>query len=161
MIKLITSFLITLIPGIELRGGLPLAISYALENNIPIFLIFISIILINIALIFFVFYFLDKIHEKLLGWEFYRGHFEKYLKRIQKKIDKFEKRKSETEFILLALFVAVPIPGTGAWSGSLISWILGLDRKKSILAISIGVTIAGTIIFLGALGFIGLLNFLT
>lgn len=159
MIKLITAFLITLIPGIELRGGLPLAISYAVENNIPTFLIFISIILVNILLIFFVFYFLDKIHDKLLDWKFYRKHFEKYLRILQKKIDKFERRKGETEFILLALLVAVPLPGTGAWSGSLISWILGLDRKKSILAISVGVIVAGLIIFLGTLGFIGLLNF--
>ena len=50
------------------------------------------------------------------------------------------------------LFVAVPLPGTGAWSGCLVSWLLGLDRKKSILAISLGVIIAGLIILFASLG---------
>ena len=57
-------------------------------------------------------------------------------------------------FIALVLFVAVPLPGTGAWSGSLVSWVLGLDRGKSILAIALGVLIAGLLIFLGMFGFI-------
>ena len=57
----------------------------------------------------------------------------------------------------LVLFVAVPLPGTGAWTGCLLSWLLDLDRKKSILAISIGVLIAGLFILFGTLGFLNLL----
>ena len=158
MANLIVAILLTLVPGIELRAGIPVAISYAVEKNIPLFLVFLLIVLVNVFLIFFVFYFLDKIHVQLLNWKFYKNTFEKYLRRIQKKIDRFEKRKGETEFILLSLFVAIPFPGTGVWSGCLISEILGFDRKKSILAISIGVIIAGIIIFSGSLGFIKLFN---
>jgi uncharacterized membrane protein len=158
MNKLIYAILLTIMPVTELRVGLPLAISYAIENNIPIFLIFTLIIAINILVIFFVFYFLDKINSYLLRIKCYEKLFNKILKRFQKKVDKFEAKHSKTEFWALALFVAVPLPGTGAWSGCLLSWILDLDRKKSILAISLGVLIAGIIMLLGSLGFAELLN---
>jgi uncharacterized membrane protein len=58
--------------------------------------------------------------------------------------------------LALTLFVAVPLPVTGAWSGCLVAWTLGLDRKKSILAISLGVVIAGLIVFFGTIGFMNL-----
>jgi len=82
----------------------------------------------------------------------YRKSFEFYLKKIQKKVDKFEIRYNKLGFIALMLFVAIPLPGTGAWSGCLLSWILGLERKKSIIAIAAGVMIAGLIILFGTLG---------
>ncbi len=156
MNKLIIAIILTLIPITELRIGLPVAINYALENNIPLFMIFLLIVLINIILIFFVFYFLDKIHLQLMKLKFYRNSFNKFLKKIQKKIDRFEKKRGETEFIALFLLVALPFPGTGVWSGCLISWILGFDRRKSILAIGLGVLIAGIIIFSGTIGFVKL-----
>lgn len=157
-LKLFYAVILTLIPLSELRVGLPLAISYAIEQKIPIFLIFIFIILLNILLVFFVFYFLDKIHGRLINWNFYNKLFNKYLGRFQKRVDKFEKKYKSSGFWALLLFVAVPLPITGAWSGCLVSWLLDLDRKKSILAISLGVLIAGLIILLGSLSFIGLFD---
>lgn len=158
--KLIYAIFLTFMPVTELRVGLPLAISYALENNIPIFLIFLLIISVNILVIFFVFFFLDKINLYLMRIKSYKRMFNKFLGKFQKKVDKFEKRNKKTSFWALALFVAIPLPGTGAWSGCLLAWILGLDRKKSILAISLGVIIAGIIILIGSLGFIKLYNLL-
>ena len=157
-LKLLYAIILTLMPVSELRAGLPVAISYALEKNIPIFLIFSLIVLLNILLIFFVFYFLDNLHRYFLEFKFYRKGFEKYLKRFQKKVDKFERRHEKLGFLALLLFVAVPLPGTGAWSGCLVSWLLGLERKKSILSISVGILIAGTIILFASLGFFGLLR---
>lgn len=150
--------ILTILPVTELRAGLPLAIGFAIDNNIPIFLISSTIILINILLIFFIFYFLDNIHIKLMNIRFYKKTYEKFLKRFQKKVDKIEKKYNSLGFIALILFVSVPFPGTGAWSGSLVSWILGLERKKSILAISIGVTIAGILVILGTSGIIKLFS---
>jgi uncharacterized membrane protein len=152
MLKLIIAILLTLVPLIELRLGLPLAITYAIEEGISVWPIFLLIVLLNILLIFLVFFFLDYFHEHLIKWKFYRKIFGKVLKRIQKKVDKFEKRQGKWGFLALTLFVSVPLPGTGAWSGCLVSWILGLERKKSILAIALGVIIAGTIIFFATLG---------
>lgn len=153
--KLIYAFLLTLVPIIELRGGLPLAIIYASENQIPIWLVFINIILLNILLIFFIFYFLDKLHKYFMKIKNYEKLFNKYIIKTQKRINKIKNHK-RGEFIALLLFVSIPLPGTGAWSGCLIAWLLGLDRKKSILAISSGVFIAGLIILLISLGFLNL-----
>ena len=153
-LKLLYAILLTLLPGTELRFGLPLAMLYAKDNGISLILIFLLIVLINILLIFIIFFFLDYLHKGLMNFNFYERFFKASLKRFQKRIDKFEKRHAALGFIALTLFIAIPLPGTGAWSGSLISWLLGLDRKKSILAIALGVLIAGLLIFLGTLGFL-------
>ena len=155
-LKLIYALILTIMPVTELRVGLPIAIVYAIEHNIPIMLIFPLIVLLNILVIFFVFYFLDNLHNTFMNLKFYRKFFEAYLKRFQKKVDIFEKRYETLGFLALVLFVAIPLPGTGAWTGCLISFLLGLDRKKSILAISLGVLIAGILVLLGTLGFINL-----
>jgi uncharacterized membrane protein len=154
--KLLYAILLTIAPVTELRVGLPLAISYGLENNIPLVLIFSTILLFNILVIFIIFFLLDNVHHILLKSRTYEKMFNIYIKRFQKKVDKFERRYDKLGFLALVLFVAVPLPGTGAWTGSLLSWILELDRKKSILAISIGVIIAGLFVFFGTLGFINL-----
>ena len=152
-LKLIYAIILTILPLTELRIGLPLALLYAKESGVSIYLIFCLIILINILLIFFIFYFLDKIHKKLLNWYWYKHLFELYLKKIQKKVKKFEARYEALGFLALVLFVAIPLPITGAWTGCLLSWLLNLDRKKSICSISLGVLLAGIFIFLGTLGF--------
>ncbi|MDP2628502.1 MAG: small multi-drug export protein [Nanoarchaeota archaeon] len=156
VIKLFYALLLTIMPVTELRVGLPLAILYARENGIPIYLIFFLVVLLNVLVIFFIFYFLDNIHHVFMKRGFYRKSFGNYLKRKREKIDKFERRYSEFGFIALVLFVAIPLPGTGAWTGTFVSWILGLDRKKSVLAIALGVLIAGILVMLGTLGVIGL-----
>ena len=147
---------ISILPIIELRGGLPLAINYALINDIPIFLIFFLIVLSNILIIFFIFYFLDNLQEKLMKNSAYKKMFNFYFKRMQKKVDKFEKKYSSIGFLALIIFVAIPLPGTGAWTGSFVSWILGLDRKKSIFSIALGIMIAGILVLLMTLGFLSL-----
>lgn len=153
-LRLIYALVLTIMPVTELRIGLPLAITYALENDIPVFLIFFLILFVNILIIFFVFYFLDNLHKVLMNWKFYKRIFTRYMKRFQKRIDKFEKRHEKLGFVALVLFVAVPLPGTGAWSGVLVAWLLGLDRKKSIISIALGILIAGLIILFATLGII-------
>jgi len=156
-LRLLYAIILTILPGTELRLGLPVAMLYAQDIGLSLILIFLLIVLINILLIFFIFFFLDNLHKWLMKFKFYEKFFRAFLKRFQKKVDKFEKRHSTLGFLALTLFVAIPLPGTGAWSGCLVSWILGLDRKKSILAIALGVSIAGLLIFLGVLGFISFL----
>jgi uncharacterized membrane protein len=153
-LRLIYAIILSILPITELRAGLPLAVIYARDNNIPIILVFLLIVLVNILAIFLAFYFLDKIHGKLLRFRFYKKIFGFYLNKLQKRADKFEKKYSLIGFLALTLFVAIPLPATGAWSGVLISWILDLDRRKSILAISLGVIIAGILMLLGTLGFL-------
>ena len=155
-LKLIYALILTIMPITELRVGLPLAIVYAIEHNIPIMLIFSLVILLNVLIIFFIFYFLDNLHARFMNLKFYKKIFDSYISKFQKKMDIFEKRYKSLGFFALILFVAVPLPGTGAWTGCLVSWLFGLDRKKSILAVSIGVLIAGILVLLGTVGFINL-----
>jgi uncharacterized membrane protein len=156
-LRLLWAIILTIMPVTELRVGLPVAILYAIEQGIPVGLIFCLIVLLNILIIFFIFYFLDHLHHIFLKCNLYKKLFGKYLGKFQKKVDTFEKKYETLGFFALVLFVAVPLPGTGAWTGCLLSWLVGLDRMKSILAISIGVVIAGLFILFGTLGF---LNFL-
>lgn len=149
--KLIYAILLTLLPVTELRVGLPLAVSYAMQNNVPVFLVFILIVLLNVLLIFFIFYFLDNLHNVFMKMKIYQRFFNFYLERFQKRVDKFEKKRNILGIFALTLFVAIPLPGTGAWTGSLLSWLLDLDRKKSIFAIALGVLISGIIILLFSL----------
>ena len=75
-----------------------------------------------------------------------------------KAVAKYSKKFETYSGFALALFVGIPLPVTGAWSGCLLSWILDLDRKKSILSISLGVIIAGILVFFGTLGFLSLFS---
>ena len=159
MNQLLLAILLSIAPITELRGGMPVAINYAIKNNLSILSlisIIILIILLNILIVFLLFFFLDKLHEKFMKIKIYAKFYRMYLGRIQKKIDKFEAKHEAYGFWALVLFVAVPLPTTGAWTGKIISWLLGIDRKTSLMAISLGVIIAGIIISLGSLGVLGL-----
>ena len=158
MNPLILSIILTLVPLIELRGGLPLAIINAQKYGVPESLVFISIVLLNILLIFFVFFFLDNIHKVLLKYNFYSKFYNFYLKKMQKRINIFEKKHNELGIYALLVFVAIPLPLTGAYSGVFLSWLLKLPRKKSIAAISAGVFIAGVLVYLGTKGLISFLG---
>lgn len=152
----ILALLLTITPFIELRGGLPLAVVRSKEIGMPLSVTFLTIVLLNILLIFFIFFFLDYLHKHFLKWGFYKKHFENQIVRMQKKIDKFEEDYEKVGFWAMVFFIAVPLPGTGVYSGSLITWILGLDRKRMILAMAIGTTIAGILVLLATLGIVKL-----
>jgi uncharacterized membrane protein len=154
--QLLVAVLLTLLPITELRVGLPVALVHATNNNLPTFPIFLLILTLNLLLIFFIFFFLDKLHNLFLKWKFYKRIFDHSIKRIQKKSHKFEKSHKKFGFIALVLLVAIPLPFTGAYSGSLLAWLLDLERKKSIYAIGLGVIIAGIIIYLATLGILSL-----
>jgi uncharacterized membrane protein len=153
-LRLIYAIILSAIPVSELRGGMPLAILFARDNNVPIALVISLIIMINILAAFFAFYFLDNLHEIFIKWKPYQRIFNSYLNKLQKKANNFEKKYKSAGFLALLVFVAVPLPGTGAWTACLLAWLLSLNRKKSMLAIALGVIGAGIIMSLGTLGVI-------
>jgi len=152
MNQLLISIILSILPVSELRGGLPVAVDYALKNNISILPIFFLIVLLNIGVIFLILFFLDFFHESLMGIPFYKKLFGFYLNSVRKRADKIEAKIPTYGYLALTLFVAIPLPVTGAWTGTFIAWLLGLERKKSIPAIALGVLIAGIIILLASLG---------
>jgi len=144
----ILTFFLSMLPISELRGGLPFALSQGLSplkaylisvagNILPVFPL---LLLLRRLFIFFGRY---KITEKTLNWT---------LARARKRED-LVKRYGFGGLILL---VAIPLPVTGAWTGTLVSFLLSMKIRHSFLAICIGVGIAGIIVLGLSLGGIGL-----
>ncbi len=144
---ILLSILLGIIPISELRGAIP----YAYFNGMSLWLSFIIGVLANATVPFFGFAFLNTLHKLLDKWAFYHNLFEKTVERARKKVGE---KVSKYGLFGLMLFVAIPLPITGAWTGTVGAWVLGLDRKKSILFILLGVLIAGiivtTVIYTGA-----------
>jgi len=142
--KIALTLLATILPISELRGGIPLGISLGLN---PWFTFFIAVI--ANALIFFpVFFALRLFYDKLLSRiPLFNKYLESLRKRGKPKVDKHG-------FWGLALFVAVPLPLTGAYTGTILAWLLGMDWRKAFPAVGLGVTGAGIVVLLLTLGVI-------
>ena len=155
-IQILIGLILTVVPFIELRGGLPVVIEYAVRNGLSVWPYFLMVLILNILLIFFIFAFFDLLHESFMRLKWYRSLIGRVLKRVQKKAHKIERRMDRWGYLGLMLFVAVPLPLTGAWTGTIAAWVMGLDRLKSFVAIAAGVTIAGLLILLISLGLLSL-----
>lgn len=142
--KEILVFIISLLPILELRGGL-LAASLLGLNPLPSYIIS---IIGNLLPIPFILWFINKI----LSWMRNSKHFKKFASWLDKKVDKHKSSIEKYGFLGLVLFVGIPLPGTGAWTGSLIASVLEMDRKKSFIAILIGVFMASIIMMLVSFG---------
>jgi uncharacterized membrane protein len=160
-LQIILGFLSILLPISGLRVGLPLLVEYSLRNNIlllaPFFMLSIFLSILVVVLLYF---FLDLFHKYLLKWNFYSKVYHKFIEKMQKKHQKFEKKFNDIGYWALFIYVALPIPGTGAWAGTLFAWLLGLDKRKALVAISLGLLASGIIILALTLGIIGTYNFL-
>lgn len=135
---------ISLLPILELRGGLLAAGAL----NLSPFIAYPIAIVANLLPIPFILMFLTPIFNWMKKTKLFKGLVEKLEKKADKHKDKFEKG----EFVALILFVGIPIPGTGAWTGALIASILGMDKKKAMLAITIGVFMASIIMMVLSYG---------
>jgi len=154
--QLFISIILSFLPIIELRAGLPVVIDYCLKNGLSIGPYFILVVLVNCLATLFVFFFMDFLHVHFMKIRIYKKFMDKYLAKIKKRGKKFEGKEGIFLYLALALFVAVPLPGTGAWTGALIAWLFGFNRKKSFISISIGVLCAGLIILALSFGFFSL-----
>ena len=141
-------FIISLMPILELRGGLLAAklLGVPLLKAIPI------CVAGNIIPIPFILLFIRKIFSWLKKFRATRPMVEKLEKKAMGKSDKLTKM----EFWGLALFVGIPLPGTGAWTGSLIAALLEMDIKKAVIAELVGVVIATIIMSIVSYGLLGL-----
>nr|WP_276900941.1 small multi-drug export protein [Blautia hydrogenotrophica] len=132
-------FIISLMPILEVRGGLLAASLLKIPElqAIPICVIG------NVLPIPFILLFIRQIFKWMKKIELFRGLVEKLEKRALGKSDRIKKY----EFWGLMLFVGIPLPGTGAWTGALIASLLEIDIKKSSLAILCGVALATVIMY--------------
>lgn len=144
--KSIAVFVISILPILELRGGL---LAAGIINLNPI-IAYIVAIIGNILPIPFVLLFFNKFFD----WMKKFSIFGKFVKWIENKVEKNKSKFEKGEFIGLILFVGIPIPGTGAWTGSLIASLMKMDKKKAMLAIFIGIILASVIMMILSYGLV-------
>lgn len=146
----VTIFLISLLPILELRGGL---IAAALLN-VPLWKAFIICYIANMIPVPFIILFIKKIFEWLRKYKF----FNKIITKLEAKTEKNKDKVMRYKQWGLLLFVAIPLPGTGAWTGSLFAALLDIDIKKATPIIALGVLIAGIIMAVLSYGTAALLG---
>ena len=140
-------FLISMLPLVELRGGL-LAASLL---KVPITTAMPICIIGNIIPIPFILLFIKEIFKQMKKVSLFRGLVEKLEARAMKKSADVTKY----EMLGLTLFVGIPIPGTGAWMGSLIAALLEMDVKKALIAELLGIAMATIIVSILSYGLLG------
>ena len=159
-------FIISALPLIELRGAIPIGAALGIPwyLNLPI------AIMGNLLPIPFILLFITKVFDWMARFKIFRPIIEWLRKKADKHSTKIigdedrdtisERQLSLGVFIGLIAFIALPIPGTGAWSGALVAALFKLPRRRSLLAIFLGVLICGIIMTLASYGVLGFLSFL-
>lgn len=145
--KYIIIFIISLLPVLELRGGL-IAASLL---DMPMWMSLLVCLIANLLIIPFVLFLMDHIIKLLSKIKIFKKFFDWWQKKALKKKDIIVKYG----YVGIMLFVAVPLPGSGAWTGCLLAILLGLDKKKSFVAAFIGVLIAAIIMLVFSYGILG------
>ena len=151
--KILIVLVISMIPLIELRGAIPVAVG--MDLGLPEWLVLVVAILGNIVPVPIIYLFARKVLEwgKTRKWKPFKQFCTFCLVKGEKAGQKLLKKAgSSGTYFALFLFVAVPLPGTGVWTGTLAASILKLDFKKTVIAISAGVLVAGLIMLLVSLG---------
>lgn len=141
MMHYLLVFLISMVPLIELRGAIP----YAVLWGVPLYVAFPLAIIGNMIPVPLIYFFARKIlvwgSDKPVIGKFFRFCLEKG----EKGGKKLQEKAGRGLFVALLLFVGIPLPGTGAWTGTLAASLLDMDFKSSILASMGGVLLAGII----------------
>ena len=145
--KELVIFIISLMPILELRGGLLAATLLDVEFVRAA----IICILGNVLPIPFVLLFLKYILKILSKWKFTT----KIVNWLEKKVHDKREQIDKYGYLGLVLFVGVPLPGTGAWTGCLVAALLDMDRKKSFACVLCGVVMASVIMMIISYGLLG------
>lgn len=153
--KYLLIFLVSMVPLIELRGAVLIGLSPLLGDPLPIIPLYIVCILGNMLPVPIIFFFARKVlvwgsNKKFIG-KFFRFCLEKG----EKGGKKLQAKAGRGLYFALFLFVGIPLPGTGAWTGTLAASLLDMDFKKSSIAVMAGVVLAGIIMGLASAGVFG------
>ncbi|MDY3251281.1 MAG: small multi-drug export protein [Candidatus Choladocola sp.] len=147
-------FLISMVPLIELRGAIP----YAILGGLPVLPSYIIAIIGNMLPVPVIYLFARKV----LIWGKDKpgiGRFFTFcLEKGEKGGKKLQAKAGRGLFVALLLFVGIPLPGTGAWTGTLAASLLDMDFKSSVIAVMLGVLLAGIIMGAASAGLLGALG---
>lgn len=153
LLKYISIFLLSMVPIVELRGAIPVAVSMDLDYWVSLVICVIGNMLPVPVIYFFA--------RKVLIWgadkKYTRKFFTFCLEKGHRGGEKLRRKAGRGGlFIALMLFVGIPIPGTGAWTGTLAASFLDMGFKSTVAAVSLGVVIAGLIMGVGSLVAVGI-----
>ena len=153
--KYILVFLVSMVPLVELRGAVPFGLSSLLGGALPKIQLYIFCVLGNMLPVPIIYFFARKVllwgkDKKYIG-KFFTWCYEKG----EKGGKKLQEKAGRGLYFALFLFVGIPVPGTGAWTGTLAASFLDMDFKKSVIAVMAGVVLAGIIMGLAATGIFG------
>ena len=134
--KCVMTFLISLLPVVELRGGIPYGISQGLDPwlafaAVPFLLLFV---------------------RKILHWMKRYPRLGRLAVSLERRADRKSSRVRKSELVGLCILVAIPLPGTGAWTGALVAALMEMRLKRALPAIYAGVLIAGLLVTLALTG---------
>ena len=147
VVKYLIVFFVSMVPIVELRGAIPIAESL----NLNIFLYYPIAIIGNMLPVPIIYWFARKVLEWGKDKKFIGKFFTWCLTKSEKGGEKLKASAGNNGiFWALLIFVGIPLPGTGAWTGTLAASFLKLDFKTSITAVSLGVILAGIIMSLGS-----------
>ena len=154
--KYLLAFLISMVPLVELRLGVPFAVGMGLDY-FPALIVCVIGNMLPVPIIYF-------FARKLLIWGADKKYIGKFFRFCLEKGEKGGRKLTETAgrgglFVALMLFVGIPLPGTGAWTGTLAASFLNMGIKSTALAVSLGVVIAGLIMGLASMGVFSVFGF--
>jgi uncharacterized membrane protein len=133
-----TAFL-AFLPISELRGAIPFAVARGMDWKWA----YLYAVSLNALVAPACWIFLSTFHKLFLRMEWYRTFFGRFVERARGKV---HEQVEKWGWVGIAAFVAIPLPVTGAWTGTLGAWILGLGKRKTMAAVILGVAGAGAIV---------------
>jgi uncharacterized membrane protein len=136
---LLWTALLSFLPISELRGGIP----FAIQNGIPWYWAYLFCAGLNALVAPACWIFLSTLHKLFLKMAWYRKFFDRFVERARVKL---HAQVEKWGWLGIAVFVAIPLPITGAWTGTLGSWVLGLGKRKTMVAVILGVLTSGAIV---------------
>lgn len=157
--KIIWLIILTFVPGLELRWSIPIGIySGALEIpifgswqgfNLPIEIVFVVVVITNILLGPFVYLMLKLFLDFFIRFNFFKKAYDFFVLRTQKKTSKLVEKYG---VLGIAIFIAIPLPGSGSYTGALAAHLFGMRKRDFFIANLIGVIIAGIIVTILSVG---------
>ena len=152
--KYIIALLISMIPLVELRGAVPVAIA----SGIPWWQALVLCVIGNMLPVPIIFFFARRVLKWGADKPLIGGFFTFCIEKGDKGGKKLQETAGKGLFIALLLFVGIPLPGTGAWTGTLAASFLDMDFKSSVIAVMLGVMLAGVIMGLASAGVFGAIS---
>ena len=155
LLKYIVTFLVSMVPLIELRGAVPFGLGPWLGGPLTTLQLYIVCVLGNMLPVPIIYFFARKV----LLWGKDKKYIGKFFTFCYEKGEnggrKLQEKAGRGLYFALFLFVGIPLPGTGAWTGALAASFLDMDFKKSVIVVMAGVILAGIIMGLASAGVFG------